>query len=201
MRDTRGELLLQAEILVRRRGYSGFSYADLAEAVGIRKASIHHHFRTKEDLGAALIAAYDARYEAALASIRAEQADAVARVEAYGRLYLAGVEDGLGCLCAALAVEADALPERLRGDIARFFDRHVAWLERVLEEGLAAGCVRPDLKSGASARMIVAALEGALLLERLLDGTRGFESALSALLDGLRHPGTQAPSRPSIRLL
>ena len=57
MRDTRAELLIQAETLVRGRGYAGFSYADLAEAVGIRKASIHHHFPTKVDLGAALVAA------------------------------------------------------------------------------------------------------------------------------------------------
>ena len=105
MRDTRASLLSEAEILVRGRGYSGFSYADLAEAVGIRKASIHHHFRTKEALAQALIEAYDARYDAALDDISGQTADGVARIEAYGRLYLGGVERGLGCLCAALAVE------------------------------------------------------------------------------------------------
>ena len=134
MRDTRNELLMQAEILVRGRGYSGFSYADLADAVGIRKASIHHHFRTKEDLGAALVAAYDLRYDEALDAILTQSPDAIARVEAYGRLYLTGVEKGLGCLCAALAVELDTLPPVLRADIARFFDKHIAWLERVLAQ-------------------------------------------------------------------
>ena len=72
MRDTRTELLIQAESLVRGRGWSGFSYADLAEAVGIRKASIHHHFRTKDDLGAALVDATLARraYQANLGVLR-----------------------------------------------------------------------------------------------------------------------------------
>jgi len=28
-----------------------FSYADLAKSVGVSKASIHHHFPAKEDLG------------------------------------------------------------------------------------------------------------------------------------------------------
>ena len=186
MRDTRGELLLQAEILVRGRGYSGFSYADLADAVGIRKASIHHHFRTKEDLGIALVAAYDERYDAALDAILGESPDAIARVEAYGRLYLTGVEKGLGCLCAALAVELDTLPAVLRADIARFFDKHIAWLERVLAEGLADGSVRAEAEPGPSARLVVATLEGALLLERLLAGTQGFESVLAAMLSGLQ---------------
>lgn len=187
MRDTRSELLLQAELLVRGRGYSGFSYADLAEAVGIRKASIHHHFRTKEDLGIALIAAYDARYDEALDAILSRHPQALARIEAYGRLYLTGVEKGLGCLCAALAVELDTLPTRLRADIARFFGKHVEWLEGVLAEGVAQGGIRPDVAPGDTARMIVATLEGALLLERLLAGPKGFESTLTTLLGAL-HP-------------
>lgn len=186
MRDTRSELLMQAETLVRGRGYSGFSYADLADAVGIRKASIHHHFRTKEDLGIALVAAYDERYDEALDAILAASPDASARIEAYGRLYLTGVEKGLGCLCAALAVELDTLPPALRADIARFFDKHIAWLERVLAQGVSDGSLRADVAAGPSARMVVATLEGALLLERLLAGTRGFESVLAAMLSGLR---------------
>jgi len=188
MRDTRAELLLQAETLVRGRGYSGFSYADLAALVGIRKASIHHHFPTKADLALALVAAYDARYDAALDAIRAEAGDGVARIEAYGRLYLGGVADDLGCLCAVLAVERDALPEPLRVDIVRFFDKHIAWLERVLADGLADGTVRADVIPGASARLVVATLEGALLLERMLAGTTGFRETLGALCDALRPP-------------
>ncbi|WP_336489742.1 TetR/AcrR family transcriptional regulator [Methylobacterium nigriterrae] len=186
MRDTRTELLIQAEALVRGRGYAGFSYADLAAVVGIRKASIHHHFRTKEDLGAALVAAYEERYDEALAAIRAAHADGLARVEAYGRLYLSGVEQGLGCLCAALAIEGEALPERLRRDIVRFFERHIAWLEEVLREGQAKGEIRASLDPAVQARFVVSTLEGALLMERLLAGPRAFEGTLRALAESLR---------------
>lgn len=192
MRDTRSELLMQAEILVRRRGYSGFSYGDLAEAVGIRKASIHHHFRTKEDLARALVAAYEARYDAALDRILEEETNGLARIDAYGRLYLSGVEDGLGCLCAALAVELDTLPEAVRDDVAHFFEKHLTWLERVLAKGVADGSLRADLDPHAASRMVVATLEGALLLERMLAGPAGFGSALGALRDSLRPYTTRA---------
>ncbi|GEP02251.1 TetR family transcriptional regulator [Methylobacterium oxalidis] len=186
MRDTRAELLAEAETLVRGRGYSGFSYADLSEAVGIRKASIHHHFRTKEDLGFALMGAYEARYDAALDAILAGHPDAVARIEAYGRLYLGGVEQGLGCLCAALATEGEALPERLRAAVVGFFDRHIAWLEAVLRQGQAEGSVRAALDPAAQARFVVATLEGALMMERLLGGPRAFAGTLAALCASLR---------------
>ena len=186
MRDTRTELLIQAETLVRGRGWSGFSYADLAEAVGIRKASIHHHFRTKDDLGAALVAAYGERYDAALAEISETHLAGIDRIAAYGRLYFGGVEQGLGCLCAALATEGDALPERLRADIVAFFARHLAWLEKVLRDGATDGSIRPDLDPASHARLVVATLEGALLLERLLGGPKAFAETLTALTELLR---------------
>ncbi|MXD47054.1 helix-turn-helix transcriptional regulator, partial [Escherichia coli] len=38
---TRERLLSEAEHLMREKGYSAFSYADLSKIVGITKASIH----------------------------------------------------------------------------------------------------------------------------------------------------------------
>lgn len=195
MRDTRGELLMQAETLVRASGYAGFSYADLAASVGIRKASIHHHFPTKTDLALALVAAYAERYEAALAAIIAEHAEATARIEAYGRLYLGGVEQGLGCLCAVLAIEGEALPEQVRREIARFFERHIAWLEAVLRDGIARGALRPGLDPKTQARLVVATLEGALLLERMLGGPEAFAGTLGALVAALVPDQTSAATK------
>lgn len=194
MRDTRADILLEAETLIRGRGYSGFSYADLADAVGIRKASIHHHFPAKADLAVSLLAAYDKKYDVELASIMAGTEDGVVRVRAYAALYLQGVEKGLGCLCAAFAAELETLPALLRADLSRFFSKHIAWLERILREGIANGTVRRDLTPGPFARMIVASLEGALMIERAVDGRVGFESTLTALTTAL-----QSSERPRKR--
>lgn len=189
MRDTRAELLAEAELLIRRRGYSGFSYADLAESVGIRKASIHHHFPAKSDLASALLSHFDARYDLAMAEIKRNAPGGLDRVRAYAHLYLEGVEKGLGCLCAAFAAELDSLPEVLRADLSRFFAKHVAWLEGVLAEGIADGTIRAGVKAASYARMTVAALEGALMMERLLDGPTGFADSFSVVEDALR-PGS-----------
>lgn len=48
--DTRESLIKSAEYMLRSKGYAAFSYADLEKAVGIRKASIHHHFPKKKIL-------------------------------------------------------------------------------------------------------------------------------------------------------
>ena len=186
MRDTRTVLLDEAELLIRGRGYAGFSYADLAANVGIRKASIHHHFPTKGDLAVALLAAYGARYDAALGAILAQSNDGLARLHAYAALYLQGVEKGLGCLCAAFAAELETLPASLRDDLARFFAKHIGWIATVLHEGEVNGTIRAGVQPLLYARMIVAALEGALMMERALDGPAGFGGVLTAIEDTLR---------------
>lgn len=184
--DTREKLIAQAEILVRTRGYAGFSYADLAEAVGIRKASIHHHFPAKEDLGLALIKAYGERYDKALEDIRHSTSDGLKRIEAYAELYLHGLRDEQGCLAAALATELGILPIRIRDAVAEFFQRHILWLKRVLAEGRANGTIAKDITPAHAARMVIATLEGSLLMERLLGGPAGFKETLSALRKSLK---------------
>lgn len=187
--ETKTVLLQKAEILIRRRGYSGFSYADLSDTVGIRKASIHHHYSTKETLVVEVLKAYRARYAKGLSMIVTRHSTALDRVEAYGRLYLTGVEQSLGCLCAALAAELETLPESLRTGTTEFFQEHITWLEKVYTEGLANGEVRKTLKAREAARMILSALEGALLMERMVAGPQGFKYTLSALRKSLSPAG------------
>ncbi|WP_395665004.1 TetR/AcrR family transcriptional regulator [Methylocella sp.] len=190
--ETRERLLACGEALARSRGFNGFSYADLAAAVGVRTASIHYHFPTKADLGLALVARYDARYDAAMEAIARETPDAARRVRAYAGLYLKGLEDNLGCLCAVLAASPDVLSLEMRAAVAAFFEKHVVWLARVIEQGRADGTARPGAAAEPLARAIICLLEGALMMERLFDahgfprnggasGARSFEGALAAV--------------------
>ena len=45
--STHDSLIELTDTLIQQNGYQGFSYADLAKTLGIRKASIHYHFQTK----------------------------------------------------------------------------------------------------------------------------------------------------------
>jgi AcrR family transcriptional regulator len=61
---TSDDILACARSLIVAGGYNGFSYADIAGVVGIRKASIHHHFPSKVDLVRTLVARYRKEAEA-----------------------------------------------------------------------------------------------------------------------------------------
>src|SRR6185295_2042375 len=71
--ETAEQILDLAETLIQTRGYSAFSYQDIADSLGIRKASIHYHFPSKTDLGIAVVDRYVARFGGALAAIAADQ--------------------------------------------------------------------------------------------------------------------------------
>mgnify|MGYP006189220491 CR=1 FL=1 len=101
-----------AEHAARSRGFDGFSYGDMAEAIGIRKASIHHHFPTKANLSEALIERYQNNLQHRLAEIEATHATAGARLKALIALYRAALDDGRTvCLCVAFSTSRESLSE------------------------------------------------------------------------------------------
>src|ERR1700760_3906786 len=84
---TRTRILDVAERLVQTRGFNGFSYADVANELGVTKASLHYHFPGKAELGEALIARYTDRFTTALGRLDADRLAPGAKLTAYAALY------------------------------------------------------------------------------------------------------------------
>lgn len=162
--DTRSALLSEAEALIRTMGYAAFSYADLSERVGIRKASIHHHFPTKEVLGAAVIDSYLERFVAELDALAARPIDTKRKLSAYGDFFAASLQDGQMPLCGALAADAAYLPVSMQRRVKKFFELHLTWLERVLGEGMAAGEIETGQSSKGCALLLLSTLQGASIV-------------------------------------
>lgn len=182
--DTKTALLDAAENAVRVSGYDGFSYADLAEVVGIRKASIHYHFPKKSDLGLALMQRYAQGLEDQLAAIDASSKTAADRLSGQINRY----RDALGggqrvCLCVALSTSPDDHTDALVKEIATFRDRSVAALQEVFEHGVKDGTIRNVQEPNAEARATLATLEGAHLAARVAKDITVFDAAVSVLKD------------------
>lgn len=168
---TAEKLLDSAERRVRDAGYNGFSFRDLAVDLGIKSASVHYHFPTKEKLVVALAARYADRFMAKLA----DSPGGAARVEAFRSQFRASIEqDRKMCLCGMLAAQTKGLPEGVVLETKKFFERIHAFLSDGLE-----GCVSSPKDE---AFKILARLEGALVLARALGSNDVFEIASSDLL-------------------
>jgi len=182
---TAERILDVAEGLVQSRGFNGFSYADVAEALGISKAALHYHFPGKAELGEALIARYASRFGDALVAVDRDEPDGPAKLRAYARLYADVFQDDRMCLCGMLAADYATLPDPMRERVVRFFDDNERWLARVLEAGRSDGTLRFHGSSRSVARTLVGGLEGAMLIARPYGDIRRFRAAAALLIDGL----------------
>lgn len=183
--STRTALLHETETLMRTRGYSAFSYADLAEKLNIHKASIHHHFPTKESLGLALIEAYVARFSDCLSQIEGADVNSIAKLRSYARLFAGSSEECQLPLCGALAAESASLPESMKQKTSEFFDLHLEWLEKIVTEGVAERSLRASVEPKEAAFLILSVLEGASFVgwvrRELVSIARPFEAVLAGI--------------------
>ena len=194
--STSDRVVEAATSVVQTRGYNGFSYADIADMVGIRTSSLHHHFPAKGDLGRELAIRYRRAFGEALADIESETDDRIARLQRYAELYARQLsEHGRMCLCGMLAAEYQTLPDPMRTSVVSFLDQNCEWLSALLEAGRSERSLHFDGTAPAAARMIVGALEGAMLVSRPYADTEHFELIANRLIDDLTRPARPARAR------
>jgi TetR/AcrR family transcriptional regulator, transcriptional repressor for nem operon len=122
-----------AKAMAQSHGYNGLSFRVLAQAVGVKSASIHYHFPTKGDLGAALASRYREDAKLDLESLLAERIEAHAYFARYTAIFRRALErDNRMCLCGIMAAEYDDLPEAVKVEVVGFADDNIAWLGRAL---------------------------------------------------------------------
>ncbi len=183
--DTSQRILDVAERLVQTRGFNGFSYADIAEALDVTKASLHYHFPSKADLGKRLIERYEETFLALLKAIDATGAAPREKLKRYARIYADVLRDNRMCLCGMLASDYATLPKPMKEEVRHFFDENEQWLAAVLERGRKAGSLGFKGPAREAARVLVGSLEGAMMLARSYGDASRFDTAAERLIASL----------------
>jgi TetR/AcrR family transcriptional repressor of nem operon len=180
--SSREAILAAAKRAAQAHGYSGLNFRDLAEEVGIKAASIYHHFPSKAELGAAVARRYREDTTTALEALSAETPDPIACLRRYPELFRKALASGNRiCLCSFMAAEYDDLPEAVRQEVHAFANINVAWLSRLLFAAAVVGVDDSELR----ARGIFAAIAGAQLMAR----SRADIALYDNLIDNYRAAG------------
>jgi TetR/AcrR family transcriptional repressor of nem operon len=180
--NAREAILAAARRAAQTHGYGGLNFRNLAEDVGIKSASIHYHFPSKADLGAAVARRYWEDSAAELEAMLDESPDPLHCLHRYPEVFRRSLaSENRLCLCSFMAAEYDDLPEDVKKEVQAFTDAHVAWLSRALA---AAGLVSAA-ESEQRARAIYAAVAGAQLMAR----SRADIALFDALIDSYRAAG------------
>lgn len=172
-----------AQDMVRNRGYSAFSYADISKQVGIRKASIHYHFPSKDELVKELVKRYREGMARTCDRIAKSATSPDQQMVQFANLYRNGLDEQQICLCAMLAADFEVLPQPIQDEIQTFFRETEAWLIDLLQRGCNAQLWDCQLPIEQEAKRLIAMLQGAQLMARSTeDSTTAFEQVVYPLL-------------------
>lgn len=184
---TYDDILRSARSLLIEGGYNGFSYADIAKVVGIRNASIHHHFPSKSDLVRTLVTRYREEAEAGIAELERQIAEPAEQLRAYIGYWEACIADASApfCVCALLASQIPVLPEEVTLEVRAHFRTLSGWLTSVLERGSQQGGLHVTGTAKAEAEGFMACVHGAMLSARAYGDPRMFGVITGPLLKRL----------------
>ena len=155
-----------AERRMRIGGFNGFSFREIAADVGVKSASVHYHFPTKEKLAAAVVRRYtDEVAEIIDRELATDTDDPVSVWTSAFRRTLHSDEHM--CPCAVLGASLD-LPPEVAAEVRRFFRM---CLGKLVEEGLSAN----------SAAQLLATITGAMVVANALNDTAEYDRATSEL--------------------
>jgi TetR/AcrR family transcriptional repressor of nem operon len=158
-------------------GYGGLNMRELASEVGIKAASIYHHFPSKAELAAAIAERYWQDTMAWLDEVSSRHKDPKDSLREYPETFRMSLVNGNRlCLGSFLGAEYDDLPEPVRKQVQIFADVNVAWLrDRLIDAKLV-----ENEDAEERARAIFAAIAGAQLLARSRSDIAIFDSMIKS---------------------
>ncbi|PBC08530.1 TetR/AcrR family transcriptional regulator [Mesorhizobium sp. WSM3859] len=185
--NTADDILAAARRFIVAGGYNGFSYADIAEVVGIRKASIHHHFPSKVDLVQTLVRRYLEDAVTGMTELERNVPEPPELLRTYAGFWAQCIEDASRpfCVCALLASELPVLPPEVAVEVRAYFQFLSGWLTGVIERGAELGTLTIAAPPRVEAEAFMATVHGAMLSARAYGDVLTFGMILAPTLQKL----------------
>jgi AcrR family transcriptional regulator len=187
--QTRQHIIQQAATLFNQRGYIGSSISDVMQYTGLQKGGIYRHFESKGQLA---LAAFDYAQQQStsqlLAAVVAET-DAVQKllafISAFHALTLHPPVPG-GCPILNTIVDSDDGDPALRERVVAVVSSWEELIERIVVDGVARGSLRRGIDPQAVATLLIATLEGGILLARAHRSSLYLQHAVDHLVQYVR---------------
>jgi TetR/AcrR family transcriptional regulator, transcriptional repressor for nem operon len=185
--QTRQKIIEAAAPIFNKRGYEGSSLNDLMQATGLKKGGIYRHFSSKEELAAeAFEFAWDAARKARLLDLD-ETANGIDKLK---QLIANFIEHRSpvpgGCPILNTAIDSDDGNPVLRARVSKALKSWLGRVQTILDQARERGEAQVDVDTKTVATLIVASLEGALMIGRIQrsdDALRRVQAHLNRYLD------------------
>lgn len=177
---TRQRIIEQSAPLFNQLGYAGTPISEIMRQTGLEKGGIYNHFDSKDDLALAALEYEIDLIEQAFKTALEGKRHAVERLYAISDLFMGLATGELipgGCPVMNTAIEADDAHPGLKARAQVGMTQMLGTFQRVLERGIERGEIQPQVDPQASAYILVALLEGAVMISRLYNNPLGMQHA------------------------
>lgn len=185
--DTAERIMDTAHQLLAERGFSAFSYADIAETIQIRKASIHHHFPTKTGLVVAILERHRLRMQQAHAALDEHVSAPLDRLKKYVDYWEVCIRRRTEpfCIAALLGAELPGLPEEVQREVEKHFTCLRQWIAKTMQDGVKQKSIRLRGTADTEAEMLMAAVHGSMISARVNNSSAIFKQVTANAMQRL----------------
>ncbi len=187
---TKAHIIEQAAALFNQQGYAGSSMSDVMRVTGLQKGGIYNHFRSKDELALEAFSFAVQRIQQRFMGALKEKRHAVDRLMAilsvYGQFLDNPPVQG-GCPLLNTAVESDDAHPALREQTQLAMDAWRSLIERIVRKGVTRGELQSTVDAATVATILIATVEGGIMLSKLYDDPSHLERALTHLRTYVQH--------------
>lgn len=176
--NTKEEITLLADRLIREKGYNAFSFYDISKTVGIKTASIHYHFPTKADLAVAVIDQHIAFVKAMIEKSAAYTP--VEQLDKFFSIYTRIKNEKQVCIVGSLATDLHTVDDGVRAKLTEFSALFLGWVSDFLEAGRKDRSFRFEGTPRTKAIMIICSMLAIVQLSRLT-GDKDFKAVKATI--------------------
>lgn len=180
MGDTKEKIVALARDYFQNVGFQSFSFQDIADDLGIKKASVHYHYPSKDELGLEILEVYYKDFEEYKKNIKERSS----RVRLFGlfKLYegYAG-ENGRICPFGVVGTEYHVLSQTIRDKTRVLHNQHRDFLIQTLQDGIKDGSFTLTLGVRDTADLFMSAIQGAMQISRIRMDKEYFSKTIKSL--------------------
>jgi TetR/AcrR family transcriptional regulator, transcriptional repressor for nem operon len=167
---TKERILRKSGVLFNTQGYKATSISDITDATGFTKGAIYRHFESKQDLEKETLFHLSGLMFEKLRGFIKDEKTAVEKLHAIFKFfesYVTNPEVKGGCPLMNAAIEADDAHPVLRKGAVKILDILHESVVRILKNGVKHGQIRKDIDVDYYATIIIASVEGAIMMSKL----------------------------------
>lgn len=182
--ETRTHIIEQAAVLFNQQGYAGASMSDIMRVTGLQKGGIYNHFRSKDELALEAFDFVTNRIQQKFMGALKGKRHAVERLIAILSVYEHLLDEPLlqgGCPILNTAVESDDTHPALREKAQLAMDAWRSLLQGIVAQGIKRGELRSTVDIDTVSTILIATIEGAIMLSKLYGDTSHLVRALDYL--------------------